>query len=372
MIHHKTFFHLISSFDVGGCESMLSRTLPHLTEGEHRLVILRPTLRNQLIEQLEKSGIGIDYLDAKSLWDRRAISRFRTLTKKYHPEALTTYLLHANFFGRVYGRIFGIKRIYTSIRSTHSRFRFFPYWVAERCTAFLVTHYLAVSSEVKKFYVKRLFFSEKDISVVYNGIDLSRFDRTVDTVAKRRELGVGQEVYLLGCIAQLRIREKGQKYLIKAMEAVVKQVPDVVLLLIGNGQDWDEVEKEIADRGLGENIKMLGNRKDVPELLAILDLFVLPTLFEGMCNTLLEAQATGCAIVTTDIPENREILTHNETAYLIPVADSKAIEKSILKLLNNPELRKKLAQGAKANSKKFDLHFCCDRLNGFYKEGSLD
>ena len=351
---------------------MLTRTLPHLANGKHRLVILFPTEKNKLIEQLEQSGIAIDYLDAKSFWDGKAIKKFKALIKEYKPEAITTYLLHANFFGRVFGRVFRVKKIYTSIRSKHSQFRFFPYWMAERCTAFLVTHYLAVSNEAKKFYVKNLFMPKRKISVVYNGIDLKKFNTNVDTAAKRKGLGVEKDTPLIGCVAQLRIREKGHKYLIEAMEGVIGEFPEAVLLLIGAGQDWDEVEKEIAERSLGKNIQMLGNRQDVPELLATMDLFVLPTLFEGMCNAILEAQAAGCTIITTDIPENREIVVKNETAYLIPIEDSNAIKKGILKLLNDPELSRKMGRAAREHSKKFDLHFSFDRLNTFYKQGSLD
>jgi len=125
-----------------------------------------------------------------------------------------------------------------------------------------------------------------------------------------------------------------------------KEKQNLKLLLVGDGDEKENLLHQIENYQSKENILFLGRRTDVPKLLKISNLFVLPTLFEGQSNAIMEAMATGLPVITTDIPENRSLLENNYSGILVPIQDSYNINGAISKLANEPDLRIKLGNNA--------------------------
>lgn len=174
--------------------------------------------------------------------------------------------------------------------------------------------------------------------VVPLGIDLDRFGSAKPALR--------QEASLVGHVARLA-EQKGQRYLLEAAALVVARRPDTRFVLVGDGELRDELEAQARSLGLGDHVQFTGARADVPELLASFDVFAFPSLFEGFCVAVIEAQAAGVPVVATPVGGIRETVVHGETGLLVPPRDPAALAEAIVRLLDSPDEARRLAGEAR-------------------------
>ncbi len=190
-------------------------------------------------------------------------------------------------------------------------------------------------------------FSVDNIRVIPNGVDLNRFV-SHDRLLLRAKNGLPEKAKLILYVGSL-IERKGVKYLIEAMGEVLQQNSNPVLAIIGDGQERAMLEKIACQQGLGSSGVFVGSvpPRDIPEWLRCADLLVLPSLYEGRPNVVLEALAAGLPVVATDIPGTSEIVAHGENGLLVPPRDSRALAKAISELLNDPLRREKMGRAGR-------------------------
>lgn len=168
------------------------------------------------------------------------------------------------------------------------------------------TDFLAVSHEAGKS-----LFKNHPFEIVHNGIDLSLYEKSASERKKKRsELDIPLEAFILGNIGRLE-KQKNQAYLLEIFSELLKSQPNSYLLLIGQGSLRQELEKKISLLGINENVKMLGERKDIPDLLSVMNVFVMPSLYEGLPMVGLEAQASGLKLVLSDTISKDTRVTQN-------------------------------------------------------------
>jgi len=348
----KKILHLITGLEIGGAELMLLKTLPRLTKFQHIVCAIKePT---KIGKELEKNNIRVYYLKAAKKFCPQIIWEFYKIIKKEKPDILITYLIHADFFGRIFGKLFGVKKIICSLRNKHFNKKFL---LLEKLTSFLVTHYLANSNAVRDFYASKLKIPPKKITVISNGVEIKKFSINIDEAQKRKELGLEEKDFLIGCIANFK-KQKGHQYLLKAFKKVINKYPDIKLILAGEGKEEKHLKKLAFDLKLQKQVIFLGQRNDIPELLKIINIFVLPTLYEGMPNVILEAMAAKRPIITTNIPENQELIENQKQGLLVPVKAPKELAQAMFELIKNPEKRNFLANNAFEKAKS---HFSLDK-----------
>lgn len=360
----KKILHLISGLEIGGSETQLLRILPKLQEyHENEVCCVRG--HGPIGRQLEENGVPVHYLDFKGLSDLSVIKRFYTLVKRFSPDILVTYLIHADLYGRIFGKLFGIKKIISSKRGALLQWEWLAHF--DRFTKFMVTHYLVQTETARKEWMGRLKLPARKFTVIPNGIDTESFLRDIDKPSKRAGLGIGPNAPIITCVARLRTG-KGHEILLSAFEEVSKKYPAAKLLLVGDGEREQELRKQIENYTSKNNIRFLGNRSDIPEILAVSDIFVLATEAEGMSNAIIEAMAAGKAIVTTDISENRDILTNNVTGVLFRPGDFKWLEKSIVSILEDSSAQRELGRVARDEAiKKFDIRKITGKYADFFE-----
>jgi len=174
---------------------------------------------------------------------------------------------------------------------------------------------------------------------IYNAVDAISIDKAVsrvDRMAFRKSLGLGEYPIII-IVGRLR-GEKGHSVLLDAMAPVVTKVPDVKLLVIGDGPDRESLKLKAETLGIASNIVWMGQKSqgEVFKLLAISDIAVVPSLFEGFGLTAAEAMATGLPVVGSDVDGLREVIEHGETGILAPPGDRTALAKALTELLKNP------------------------------------
>jgi len=170
--------------------------------------------------------------------------------------------------------------------------------------------------------------------VVPTGIDVSRF--ASDAGQFREQLGVPPGHRLIGAVGAV-VPQKGHTYLVDAARMVLAQMPDTTFVVAGEGPLRAELTARAQSAGLGRRMTFVGHREDIPGLLAALDLFVLPSLWEGLPYALLEAMAAGVPVVATEIPGVVDLVRAGETGWLAPPADAASLAEAILRALGEPE-----------------------------------
>lgn len=357
--------HLITGLDIGGAEMMLLRTLPLLTNFENIVCYLNQK-NSSLVLQFKNKGIKTELIGGNGTQLLKAIFDFHEIVKKENPDILVTYLIRADFFGRIFGKIFGVKKIVCSIRSSLQDKKFIPWLILNTLTSSLVTCFTTNSQSSKNLYSTKWHIPARKIITIYNGIEIEKFNPPLDVIQKRKDFKIAPENYIIGNIGGLR-KERGQKYLLEALPCVLKTFSHLTLILVGDGKERKSLEELTEKLKIKNNLLFLGERRDIQEILKILDIFINPSLMEGMSNALIEAAASKCAIIANDIPPNREVIEHKKSGMLVPVKNPEKLATAIIELLENPDLRKTCAENAfQMAQEKFSLQKTIQELDNFF------
>lgn len=202
--------------------------------------------------------------------------------------------------------------------------------------------YIAISNRIAEI-LREYDPGGPPVHIVHSAIDPGRM--AAAPIAKR-ELGLDDDVEIVGNVAAL-VDHKDQKTLVKAMKKVVETWPKCVLVVAGEGELRSELEILIRELGLNSNIKLLGYRDDVPNLLNTFNVFVMSSKLEGLGTSVLDAMAAGVPVVATDAGGLPEMVTDGETGLLVPAQDPEALANAILEALANPQAAQDRASRAK-------------------------
>ena len=238
------------------------------------------------------------------------------------------------------------------------------------CTDMLFTQ----SSEDRETAIRKGIANERKIIWIGNGVDTAVFVVESDP-AVRAELGLSPDDRVVGFVGRL-VREKGVEELFEAMGQVIKEIPEAKLLVVGDtlASDRDRrtterLQELIQRNNLEAAIKLTGFREDIPELLAIMDLFVLPSHREGMPRSILEAMAAGKPVVATNIRGCREEVVHGETGYLVPVRDPDKLAEVVIGILSDRMLAKRMGKAGRQRAVAFfDEAQVLEKQLGAYRE----
>jgi glycosyltransferase involved in cell wall biosynthesis len=205
---------------------------------------------------------------------------------------------------------------------------------------------LAVSQGVKDSLVSEIRLNPARVQVVLNGVDIAAIDAARSGPEVRRGLGLPEGVQVIGLVGRLDHWGKGHKELFSAMAQLQARYP-CQALIVGGGRREAEVRQAVESLGLGGQVHFLGSRRDVPDLLQAMDIFVLPSYSEGVSLALLEAMAAGLPVIATEVGGNPEVVTDGATGLLIPPQDADALAQALERLLGDPTWSKELGENAR-------------------------
>lgn len=265
------------------------------------------------------------------------------------------------------GTIAGIlARVPVIIHTDHARE--YPdkkrYMIAEGVLSRLVNKVVAVSEDTKNKLIKYEKMNPNKITVIWNGINQERNIVNISKDGKKRELNVLGNYPIIGIGVRLA-EQKGITYLLKAIARVVKDYPKLVLLIAGTGELEDQLKREVLELQLGTHVKFIGSRMDMPEILTVLDMYVLPSLWEGLPLGVLEAMGARLPIVASMVGGNKEAIIHNESGILVPPKNVDALANAIREVLGSPGLAMGLSNNAYA---RFNKHFTANKMVASYEK----
>lgn len=331
---------LSTSMGMGGADKqLLSAAQLMLAKGREVLIVSLTQLGPMGLEA-RSSGIRTESLEMRrGVPDPRGLIRLVRLARAWKPDVLHSHMVHANLMARVL-RLF--VPIPVMVSTIHNIYEGGPLWMAAyRMSNSLVDHMTIISEAAANRFVAEGIVPRELLSCVPNGVDTERF-RSVPAGARsalRQSLGLENEFIWLA-VGRFEVA-KDYPNMLRAFALVHDQHPNAVLLLVGHGSLQNEVESLAQSLNLGDQIRFLGVRGDVPEVMSAADGYVMSSAWEGMPIALLEAAAAGLPIVATLVGGNHEVVRQDESGILVPPRDHAGLGRAMLRLMGLSDIERR-------------------------------
>lgn len=355
-----TVMHVISNLDVGGAQEVVRTVCAYLAEEGCRPVVC--TFQDgPLRAEIERAGIPVELLPARrhtilspvgflrDMWRiRRALA---DLVKRYEADVVQTHLLRRlDFLVLTLRRPSGLPLVFWTVHNTNFTLRAehlaahrwllgpkrLGYRLLYRLGALRVNGFVAVSEEVRGAVIQDIGPVGDKVAVIPNGVDVRRYEQRAGRQRVRAELGIGDDTHLMILVGNFK-EQKGHRYLIAAAAEVVPAFPHLRIAFAGDGARREELERAVQAAGLEGSIFFLGQRSDVPALLAASDSFVLPSLWEGLPMALIEAMASALPIIATDVSGTRQVMAPGVTGLLVAPGSVPELVEAMTSMLSHPE-----------------------------------
>jgi glycosyltransferase involved in cell wall biosynthesis len=328
----------------GGAEEHMLMLLRHLNRDYFRLhVAFGPEVADSMQSDLP-SDVELSVLKFTRLGDLAGAFEFRRLLQRQCIGILHSHMFWSSFFGSPVGRLVGVPVI---IETPHVREQWRRGWKAsyriDRVVARCVHHYIAVSHANARYLFEEKRIPPEKVNVIQNGCELSRFSPVYrPPTGMKAALGFAAEDPVLLVVARLH-EQKGHRVLLDALTAILERVPNAKLVCAGDGPLRSTLESQITSLGLTNSVRMVGHQLNVADWLALADVVVLPSFYEGLPLVAIEAMAAGKPVVATAVDGTPEVVIDGETGLLIPPGNSRELALAICRLLLDPLLRRTLS-----------------------------
>jgi len=369
-VHSKTkVVYLIGTLDIGGTERQLVELATGLDRSAFDPVVVCLSKGGPLEKELALGGVPVKIVGLRSLrqvWSSPiSVGRLVRIFASERPAIVHGFLFWAYVLGAYAARLVDIPIVIASRRSLGIYKESKPhYLVLERLANRMTDLVIANSDAVRRDVLQRERLPARKVLVIHNGVHV---DQSEVPRIERTSIGVGPGSALVGVLANL-IHYKGHDVFLNAWQVVVQRFPDAVALLIGEGKARAELERRVAELGLGQALRLLGSRDDARALLSLVDLVVHPSQQEGFSNAILEAMAEGKPVVATDVGGNPEAVVDGVTGLLVPPGDPGALASAIIRLLGDPGSRAAFGKAGRARAAElFTLDGMIRKYEGVYE-----
>ena len=346
--------HVLYRFDVGGLENGVVNLINRMPAEAYRHAILALTEVTDFRNRIRRDDVQFISLNKPPGHLYRLFPRLMRIFRELKPAIVHSRNLAAlevtvpawlagvpvrihGEHGRDVGDLDGSNRTYQWVRRAYNHF---------------VTHFIALSRDLETYLTGCVGIAARKVTQIYNGVDAERFQPAVTQTLTFADCPFKRsEHWLVGTVGRMQT-VKDQTLLarafVRALELAPELKPRLRLVMIGDGPLRTEAQALLAAAGLADLAWLPGERNDIPEILRGLDCFVLPSLAEGISNTILEAMASGLPVIATQVGGNPELVVAGRTGQLVPAGDSEALAQAILAYARAPELARAAGQAGRA------------------------
>lgn len=315
-----------------------------------------------LKDRCENLSLPTVVIPMQSQWDVGWIVRYCAVVRQERVDLIHAHEFRANVFGAIVAKLCGIPLVGTvhgkNYYPDHVKRRVAYRWVSKAAKM------VAVSEDLRQFLADRVGIHRERIARIYNGVDMPERMSPEQVAQCRSDLGIKPSEFVLGIVGSL-YPVKGHVYLFDAFRSVLKLHPKTKLLVVGQGNLEDSLKRQVLELGIDHAVSFLGLRNDVPRILAALDLFVLPSLSEGLSVALLEAMSTAVPVVASSVGGNPEIVQDGQIGLLVSPKNASELADRILEVINNPEKSKLFGERGRERVAK---EFTTARMLNQYEE----
>lgn len=356
--------HIITRLDKGGSAENTFLTVKGLDKEKYGVILIKGlSFESNMTENefraieenlagAERKGIKIITIPVlvrsiHPFYDLKVLVNLIKILRRERPNIVHTHTSKAGILGR-WAAFFARIPIIVHTPHGHVFWGYFNKWkttfyiMIEKITAGITDKMIMLTEQEKKDHIKAGIASDDKFIVIHSGVELDKFFHTSHTsLEMRKTLNIPEKNLVVGTTGRL-ISVKGHRYLIEAAIKIVDKRPDTTFVFLGDGELSDELKNMASRLGIEENVKFLGWRPDVAEVMSAFDVFVLPSLNEGMGRVLVEAMALGKPIVASDVGGIPDLVNDGKNGFLVPATDVEAMAVRIRELLDDSGKREEM------------------------------
>jgi len=373
----RKIIHVITKLELGGAQKVVLTTLERLPRDQYDVALITGpdgllVERATHIEGLNCVWMPSLVREIRPVQDLQALIGLYKVFRREKPDIVHTHSSKAGILGRWAAKLAGVPFIFHTVHG----FAFHDFqrpavkgmyvWL-ERITTKITTKLVMVSYANAEKGERNGIFKRRHWILCRAAISVQDFMQSDPRRRKLAEWGVPTDRLVVGMIACLK-PQKSPLDFVEVAARILKQNNQVHFVLAGDGELRPEVEKRIAEHGIGDRFTLLGWQTDMPEVYRNLDIVVLTSLWEGLPCVFSEAMAGGLPVVATNVDGAREAIIHGENGFLHEPRDIDGIASSVSKLLNNHELRQAMGRHGKSRVMEFDISTSMANLESAYRE----
>ena len=362
----------IHNLTMGGAERHLLQVFKELDRSRfHPVLICLGNSRNTLLYQ-EYESLGIEVIDLclegrlyAPLNLKKLLSMKKILARR-NIKVVHGYLFEGNLVAALIGRLARVPVVIASKRS-FDRYTNLPLLTC-RLGNHLADCVTANSESVSDFVQSVESCPKRKLVVIHNGVNGSGDNHYSERARQklRQNWNIPADSFVVGTVARF-FWKKGYEHFVQMASLVISVRPNTQFVTIGDGPLKPQMEKMAEDFGIAGHIRFLGWQPNADRLLGLFDLYVCPSLMEGMSNALLEAGARGLPMIATAVGGNKETVVHGQTGFLVPPKDPAAMAEAVTELMDNPILLKQMGKRAKESiNSKYSTAVMVRKMEGLY------
>lgn len=365
--HKMRILHVVHSLDIGGLERVVVDLALGFRHKGHYVGVCCLSSKGALSKELVRSDVPVFSLEKRPGIDLRIPMQLSKKMRQHQFDVVHTH----NEAGLIYGTTAAIfARIPRIIYTEHGKGLGYHdrklFRIVERYLIKKTNKVVAVSEDLRAKMINWHRLERNRFFVIPNGIDVDEFKEKNFRKKKRDEVGLKDDDFVIGIVASL-LPIKNHCFFLTVFKKLLMEFPKLKLVLIGDGPLRGYLEDRVLKMEVSKKVIILGARLDVPALLSALDMYVLPSLSEGISISILEAMAAGIPIVASDVGGNSQIIKDAHSGFLVPVGNEEAWIKTLRELLNHPRLRKTISHIAQQTvENRFSLACAINQYESIY------
>lgn len=354
-----TILFLVNGFGVGGAEKALLELVRRIDRKKFRVMVASVGQGGVLEKEFSDASDACFVFAKRFSFDFSLIRKVAQLLRESKVDILQTTLFYADVIGTFASKFAGTPvkvswQTALAIPTGNVKDDRLRHVLSYRAAASQMTHIVAVSDEVRNYFIKNRHIPPQKISTIHYGVDLNRFQNSGKTI--RKALGLSKDDLVISVVGHLS-DVKGHIFLLKASPTLIRKNPKIQLVFAGDGAERHSLEREAVQLGIRKHVHFLGVRSDVPDILRSSDIFVLPSIYEGLPNVILEAMASGLPVVASRVGGIPEAVEEGKTGFLFRPGDVIQLEQALFPLIGNQKLRRKMGE---AGRRRVEDYFSID------------
>ncbi len=360
--------HIVDCMGVGGLERQVHQIFLRL-HNKYDMTLWCLYEDGYFADEIRRFGVDVRLLPQRNWYNPLNLLWMAQQMRMMKAQIIHSHGYNTSLLSRIASSIAGMPIHVTHLHSSH--------WsrdergkrniLIDKVLSLRTAKIVACSNAVRNYTINEGIAPYR-ITTIYDSVNLEPFKVNTNVVAKRKEFGFKPSDFIVGTVARL-VRVKGHEYLLQAIPKVIMKCPNAKLLIVGDGPRRSDLEKHAKQLEIDSHVVFTGTRMDVPEILAIIDLFVLPSsIREGLSLAIAEAMAAGKPAIGTRIGGIPEIIRDGVTGFILPPKDPNALAERILYFTRHPEVARKFGEAARRWCKrKHDSRIIASQFDQFYR-----
>jgi glycosyltransferase involved in cell wall biosynthesis len=382
-------FHVITRFDKGGSAENTFLTLMGLDGKKYDLTLIYGSSADsgtspeeskaieKNIEKIKEKGVKVIPISSlvRPISPLRDFLAFLTLYKLFRrgkPLIVHTHTSKAGILGR-WTAFFA--RVPIIIHTPHGHV-FWGYFgkfttgifiILERLTAHITHRLIMLTPAERDDHLNFRIAPEEKFSIIHSGVDLSPFSHITAATGKqmRESLSIGEREFVIGTVGRLTAI-KGHKYLLGAFALYLERGGEGQVIILGEGELRATLEKQADELGISHKLHFLGWRAEVAQIMSTFDIFVFPSLNEGMGKVIVEAMACGLPIIASRVGGIKDLIVHGEDGWLVPPAEEESLAQALMMMYRDQNLRSNLGKRAKEKAMLYSKQAMIKKIEALY------